>query len=196
VIRLKARNMEKFEFELKNEKLLFYHRFIYFLIGLNLAVFAWFSLNANTEFVRMTSLFGAGVAFASYVFNFLFIKRGSSRLLYFGGAGIIGAWLVLGYWWIAALVLLLFIAYSFARRRLIVHFFATGINYPSVPRRTVNWDALNNVILKDGLLTIDFKSNKILQGEIVIFGDQEQVEEQIFNNFCRDHLLRKVDSTP
>ncbi|MGC5098563.1 hypothetical protein ACPXA0_26545, partial [Escherichia coli] len=33
----------------------------------------------------------------------------------------------------------------------------------SFPKKRYTWNELNNVVLKDGLLTIDFKNNKMLQ---------------------------------
>ena len=44
------------------------------------------------------------------------------------------------------------------------------------------WSDLNNVILKDGLLTIDFKSNKLMQ--VVIDDPNLTIDEKAFNGFC------------
>ena len=48
------------------------------------------------------------------------------------------------------------------------------------------WNEFNNVILKDNLLTVDFKNNKLLQLEI----DETngEINEKIFNNFCNGQL--------
>ncbi|MGC4034655.1 MAG: hypothetical protein QM764_01750 [Chitinophagaceae bacterium] len=45
---------------------------------------------------------------------------------------------------------------------------------------------MSNAILKDGILTIDFKNNKIIQAEI----DEEYavVNEKEFNEFCKRQL--------
>lgn len=42
------------------------------------------------------------------------------------------------------------------------------------------WDEFNNIILKDNLLTLDFKSNKLLQLNIA----ENKVDENSFNTFC------------
>ena len=42
------------------------------------------------------------------------------------------------------------------------------------------WDEFNNIILKDNLLTLDFKTNKLLQLNIV----ENKVDENTFNTFC------------
>ena len=46
-------------------------------------------------------------------------------------------------------------------------------------KRTIEWKELNNVILKDGILTIDLKNNKVFQNEIM-----SPTSEMDFNEFC------------
>lgn len=41
------------------------------------------------------------------------------------------------------------------------------------------WASFNHVILKDGLLTLDFKNNKVLQLEL-----RDNADEDSFNKFC------------
>src|SRR3954464_12181519 len=44
----------------------------------------------------------------------------------------------------------------------------TGITLPTTfSERLIGWNQLNNVILRDDLLTLDFKNNKILQLEVL-----------------------------
>ena len=56
----------------------------------------------------------------------------------------------------------------------------------SFPKKTYYWNDLNNVVLKDGLLTIDFKTNKLLQ-RFVNDAVDNKVEEE-FNTFCKECL--------
>jgi len=44
------------------------------------------------------------------------------------------------------------------------------------------WDEFNNIILKDNLLTLDFKNNKLLQ--LTIVENETMVDEGSFNHFC------------
>ncbi|MBX9734786.1 MAG: hypothetical protein K2X37_12050 [Chitinophagaceae bacterium] len=53
----------------------------------------------------------------------------------------------------------------------------------SFPKKRYTWNELNNVVLKDGLLTIDFKKNKILQ-KLVDSEVDVQVEEE-FTAYAR-----------
>ncbi len=65
-------------------------------------------------------------------------------------------------------------------------FFDEGIVYPSFPEKNIQWNQLHNVILKDEVLTIDFKNNKLLQAQIDI--NTIQPNETSFNIFCQQQL--------
>lgn len=71
-----------------------------------------------------------------------------------------------------------------------VAFDENEIVFNSLPKKIVDWRDLNNVILKDGILTIDFQNNKIIQKEIE--SDTSKQTEQEFNEFCSQKL--KVQS--
>jgi hypothetical protein len=72
-----------------------------------------------------------------------------------------------------------------SRRKLTVLVFEDRIIYPSFPKRTIEWQELNNVILKDGWLTIDLKNNKVFQNEIM-----SPTSEIDFNGFCEDQIKK------
>ena len=46
------------------------------------------------------------------------------------------------------------------------------------------WSEFNNIILKDSLLTLDFKNNKLLQLNI----RENNVDENCFNTFCSGYI--------
>jgi hypothetical protein len=55
--------------------------------------------------------------------------------------------------------------------------------------KKIQWSALTNVVLKDGVLTLDFKNNSIIQKDTDDLGDDEyDGEEDEFNTFCRTQL--------
>ena len=68
--------------------------------------------------------------------------------------------------WLAIVHIILLALDTIARRSLRVNFNADNIEYPSFPKKNIKWDELENVVLKDGLLTMDFKNNKLTQDEI------------------------------
>ena len=54
-------------------------------------------------------------------------------------------------------------------------------------KKKYSWKDIDNVVLKDGLLTIDFKNNKLFQKEID--GEDKEADEEEFNNWVRGKLL-------
>lgn len=85
---------------------------------------------------------------------------------------------------IAAIVLL--ILYTISKEILKVHISVNAVSYPSFPKRTIQWNELNNLVLKDDLLTIDFKNNKIIQQ--LTDKKASAVNEKEFNDFCSKQL--------
>ncbi len=61
-----------------------------------------------------------------------------------------------------------------------------GVVINSFPKKELEWHAIRNVIIKDNILTIDFKSNKLLQKEIQDFVSRDVETE--FNFYCKAHL--------
>ena len=94
--------------------------------------------------------------------------------------------------WIAALIfvtLFLFIR-MVQQRRTVVEISAAGILIKRVMGTTrYEWKQTDNLVLKDGLLTIDLLSNKMVQAELA--ADTEPIDENAFNLFCRQHLANK-----
>ena len=87
---------------------------------------------------------------------------------------------------------LLFLALAFlehqTKRPLEIGFDRDQVVINSLVRRRHSWSAFNNVLLKDGLLTLDFRNNRLLQKEVVEDEDEENADEEEFNAYCRDRL--------
>lgn len=55
--------------------------------------------------------------------------------------------------------------------------------------KKIQWSSLSNVVLKDGVLTLDFKNNSIIQKDIDDLEDDDyDGEEDEFNSFCTAQL--------
>ena len=83
-------------------------------------------------------------------------------------------------------VIFVAIFYVISLRKLIVHINPDQIIYPSFPKKIIDWNEISNIILKDDLLTIDFKNNKIIQQ--LTENTERPVNEKEFNDFCKSHL--------
>ncbi|MBC7651177.1 MAG: hypothetical protein H7101_05460 [Deinococcales bacterium] len=74
-----------------------------------------------------------------------------------------------------------------------VAFDAVEIVFNSFPKKILLWPTVNNVVLKDGLLTIDLKNNTLIQKQV-----NDEVSPAIeleFNGFCKEQLDGKTVST-
>ena len=58
--------------------------------------------------------------------------------------------------------------------------------------KKISWSDLNNVIWKDGIITIDYKNNTLIQRETdddEDEGDYDATEEE-FNDYCEEQLVK------
>jgi hypothetical protein len=57
-------------------------------------------------------------------------------------------------------------------------------------KKRYSWSQLTNVMLRDGLLTMDFANNYLLQREVEDDEDEDDASEEEFNQFCRQQLKK------
>lgn len=96
-------------------------------------------------------------------------------------------WMSLENYWMLLAVIVFAIINSMLKERHEIKFFDNLITINTFPLKEIKWFELNNVMLKDGLLTIDFKNDKLIQSEI--FYQESDVEDETdFNNFCQQQL--------
>ena len=62
------------------------------------------------------------------------------------------------------------------------------IAFNTFPKKIVLWKDISNVVLKDGILTIDLKNNTLIQKEVD--ADISEADEQDFNDFCKQKLIQ------
>jgi|SRR6185312_3100887 len=88
-------------------------------------------------------------------------------------------------------MLLVFIFFALmegqAKYPLEIGFSADRIVLNTFIKKKIAWNELESVVLKDGLLTLNFSNEKILQKEVLDDNESEAVEEE-FNLYCRERL--------
>ncbi len=102
------------------------------------------------------------------------------------GFATIGMGMLLAFHWIPFLYFLAVVAEKQVKFPKEVAFDKTGILINSLPKKTFPWVQVQNVVLKDGILTIDLKNNQLIQKAIA--SGSSAAEEQDFNEFCRSML--------
>lgn len=88
---------------------------------------------------------------------------------------------------ISALILLLgfVLHYSYVEPLVVVKQESVTVR-KTFSNKKYNWQDFSNIVLKDNLLTLDFKNNKVMQLEIE---NNFSVDEGQFNEFCETRIL-------
>ena len=178
--------MQKFELVLKNEKAKFYQRLGLFIILILTMLYAWFGFFTNLPFpkgrtIGFLSAIGIALLLGLYFRNTKY-RFGLLPLFFL----LIAGWILREQYLFAGITLFFQILHELSSRKKEVIFSETQIVYPSFPLKRINWEKLNNSLLKDGLLTLDFKNNKFIQQTV----DESKtiVNEKEFNEFCQQQL--------
>jgi hypothetical protein len=175
--------MLRFTILLKNEKLRTYTIISWLIIAMNVISFIYLGVSGRSKVANLP-YFSSALLITIFFFRFVSkreaFENDSISLCY--SIAVI-TWIVLQLYWAAGVLLLLFLFQDVSRRKLTVLVFDDRIVYPSFPKRTIEWKELSNVVLKDGILTIDLKNNKVYQNEIT-----SPASELDFNEFCEEHL--------
>lgn len=181
--------MEKIELTLKNTKLKSYHLISWILVFLNLLAQLFITFADAYRHDRFII-----IILLSLALLFLFAGKGHhynfrDKKEYIGTMYALTciAWVKWELYIPLVLTILFYLLYFYSIRKFDVIVSKENIIYPSFPRKTIEWKELQNMVLKDGLLTIDFRNNKLLQQETE--GD-DTINEKEFNEFCREQLSK------
>ena len=179
----------KYNLALRNDKVKQYNRFAIFIILLNLLVLLAVSYFSAESRIRVYAFFGSLTIAVTLIVMFFLVRRKQHTESIYLLAGLFFSfltWMQVGNVWASIIIVLLMLLYIIAKKPVIIHFENDQIVYSTIPKKSVSWDQLSNVMLKDGLLTIDYRSNKIMQAEIVDLAGM--INEKDFNEFCSQRL--------
>ena len=71
-----------------------------------------------------------------------------------------------------------------------IGFTNTHIIFNGLWNKKHEWTEISNIVLKDGILTIDFNNNRLFQKETDDLEDEDyDGEEDEFNTYCQEQLL-------
>jgi hypothetical protein len=91
--------------------------------------------------------------------------------------------------WFAILFVIMAILEKFALTPEEIGFSHDEIVFNGLLPKKISWTELNNVILKDGIITIDFKNDRLIQKETDDEEDEdEDASEEEFNEYCAERL--------
>jgi hypothetical protein len=180
----------KYSFTLKDNNQKAYYLFTWFLFFLHVAAAA-FTLNSADNKVKLSTYILLGFYAVSGIIYFFYRKHASATATF----SLLLA-LLYGHFWFKQVGIIAMIVFAAVYiivtivkgKRTTVLFSDEGIQLTRVFKTAVFlWTEMDNVILKDNLLTIDFKTNKIIQVEIA--EQSTAVDEMAFNLFCKMHVI-------
>lgn len=178
---------------LKNEKSKNYRLISQWLIFFNLLGFVFLLITRESQISNNLWLLFSIVITAVYTFFSVTEWISKKPLADFWHRSVFGycalAWLGEGFGWFSILLGLMWLFDILAHRKLIVEISESEIKLPLLSQKNIAWQKLNNVVLKDGLLTLDFKNNRLFQHRVL--NSDEDIDERLFNTFCKNQLIKQ-----
>jgi hypothetical protein len=162
------------------------------LVGLMLSIFSAFCFARELTVADKVGLaYLVGLVFVVIVVVYNLVQSSRGRKVYYSRALLIAAlvWMKMPYWqWLAFIFIILALLEYQAKYAVEVGFGDDHIVINSLFKRKYRWNQFSNVVLKDGIITLDFANNRILQREIEDDEDEDDADEEEFNEYCRSRL--------
>ncbi|MGJ7033321.1 hypothetical protein [Niabella hirudinis] len=176
-----------YRFVIPNARTLIYQVFAYGIIFLNLLGQLLMDYQRNSPNLTISILVCTALFILFILWDVYLLKKKNTLQ----SLGIII--LILGFRWYQyamgwgfAINVVLWFLYLVSRRQLVILVSSAEIRYPSFPVKKISWSEVSNLVLKDDILTIDLKNNKIYQH--FVKNADEIVSEAVFNEFCREQI--------
>ncbi|HMR83266.1 MAG TPA: EbsA family protein [Niabella sp.] len=175
-----------YQFIIPNKKIVTYQVFAYGIIILNLLGLFLAQPFTGTKTFNIAP---AAIAVVLIIIWDVYRYKKKGTLQSIGMLILIGGifWLSMGYTYLLLLDIFLWVLYMISKRRMVIAADTSRVMYPSFPEKKVAWQDISNIVLKDDVLTIDMKNNKIYQ-HLIEYADKE-INEAEFNDFCRKQLM-------
>jgi hypothetical protein len=180
----------QFEIILKNEKIKSYRTMVLIVLLLNLSLFILMLFYDVYRYEAASAILLVGI----YIFMRLYFikkyKQGNylDQVLLFVLAG---CWFGLQNYYMVIALVIVGILYHFALQKLQIVFTTQKVMKLNFPEKEYLWNTFNNVILKDNILTLDFKNNHLIQAEVE---EPKNLNEKQFNLFAQEQLNQKPAS--
>jgi len=182
--------MQQFTLTLKDNTQKAFNSFFWFLFLFHVIIISIIILNAADDYHRNIAW---GTAFLVTLFSFSFFVF-KFRIQIFQ---VVLFLLITGFWiaqlaWLPAAILIAIIIFArfVSTKKSIAIISRDHITIvKSLFKKDHHWSAIENIVLKDHLLSIDFKNNHLLQLEIT--PESYAIDEDSFNQFCRQQLNSK-----
>jgi hypothetical protein len=161
------------------------------ILGILLSIFSVACFTREMLVTREVGLaYLLGVIFVTGVVVWNLYQTAKKKKVFYSRALLIAAlvWMKMSYfsWLFFPLVILALLEYQ-AKYAIEIGFSDRHILINSLLKKKYQWTDFNNVVLKDGWLTLDFANNRVLQREIDD-DEEDEADEDEFNVFCQQQL--------
>lgn len=175
--------MDQYVINIPNEKATSYKLVSFIIAVINLAAFVFYLTKGGSVYY---SLVGAIIA-AFCVLYLLTLRTWKWPQGLNAEAGFVALailWGLTGNYFPGFLMIVFSALGFYTNRNAAIRFTQQGIYYPSMPVKLFTWDMVDFAMIKDGILTIELKDNRIFQFTL---GREEmlRVDENAFNIFCK-----------
>lgn len=178
--------MPTFSITLKNDRVRWYNQLSWIMLSLLTLIFIYLCFFPPDEKTRNASIVILVILAICFGLRSWF-KKTPYRIGFYPFFMILFAGMFsIGWYWLSLLPFVFSILSDIATRRQVITFGKKGIRLHTFPYRYINWKEVSNVILKDGLLTIDLENNKLIQQPVD--ETETRINEPDFNEFCREQL--------
>jgi hypothetical protein len=176
--------MNSYSIVVPNKKAGSYRLISLIIAFMNIGMFVFALLGNPTSTVRWIIITGI-VVVASALAHYFFIQKNSKTTVYINFSFILCGfiWLILGLYFSGAGMMLFGVFGIYANKPLRLVFKEDGIWYPSFPAKIIPWENIEQVMLKDNVLTIDLINNNLLQFSVT--NNESLPPEKEFNEYCR-----------
>jgi uncharacterized membrane protein YobD (UPF0266 family) len=96
-------------------------------------------------------------------------------------------WIFTGFYLLGILSFIFTLFGFLSSRKLKVKLTEAGVIYPSFPSKWYPWEEVDQVLIKDNILTVDLKNNKLIQISISE-KENEKLDVKEFNDYCSSML--------
>ena len=182
--------MAAYQLTLRNDKTRLYDRFALFLLLFQFVPAGWvLSSEAYVVPVKIAAFAVILLTLAATAAYLGWLQAAAKHILFSLAIVVaVPCWWLAGNNWAGPAILVLALLYFLARKKPIVQVSQAGVRYPSFANRHFSWQDIANIVLKDGLLTIDLQNNQLIQQPLD--ENNPAPNEADFNEFCRKQLAQ------
>jgi len=182
--------MQQFTFILKDNTQKAFNSFYWFLFFLHVIASAAMPFKETNAYHRTVGwIFLLMLGLLTFLYPYF---KGKIKLLTYQrivSLIMVCFWIAL-FAWIPAIVLIIAVVFAnfiLTRKSMAIFSSDNVVIVKTVFKKKYDWKEIENVVLKDHLLSVDFKNNHLIQ--IEISAESYAIDEAVFNHLCHCQLI-------